>query len=64
MQSWSLTRCSRQQTYLFVPGTAKAAEMKLPLYKLITHRYKLEEINEAMWTVVREEGLGIAVFNR
>ena len=31
---------------------AKAAEMKLPLYKLITHRYKLEEINEAMWTVV------------
>ena len=42
----------------------KAAEMKLPLYKLITHRYKLEEINEAMWTVVREEGLGIAVFNR
>ena len=43
---------------------AKAAEMKLPLYKLITHRYKLEEINEAMWTVVREEGLGIAVFNR
>ena len=43
---------------------AKAAELKLPLYKLITHRYKLEEINEAMWTVVREEGLGIAVFNR
>ena len=38
--------------------------MKLPLYKLITHRYKLEEINEAMWTVVREEGLGIVVFNR
>lgn len=29
MQSWSLTRCSRQQTYLFVPGTANAVDMKL-----------------------------------
>ena len=27
MQSWSLTRCSRQQTYLFVPGTANGHEV-------------------------------------
>ena len=42
----------------------KAAEKDLPLYRLITHRYRLEEINEAHWSAIRGEGLAIAVFNR
>lgn len=42
----------------------QAAEKNIPMYRLITHRYKMEEINEAHWTAIREEGLGIAVFNR
>lgn len=42
----------------------KAAKEEIPMYRLITHRYKLEEINEAHWNFIREEGLGIAVFNR
>lgn len=41
-----------------------AAEKKIPMYKLITHRFMLDQMNEAHWTAVREEGLGIAVFNR
>ena len=36
----------------------------LPIYRLITHRYRLDELNEALWTYVRGEGLGIAVLNR
>ena len=36
----------------------------LPVYRLITHRYRLDELNEALWTYVRGEGLGIAVLNR
>lgn len=42
----------------------KAAEKNLPLYKLVTHRYKLEQINEAHWAAIRGEGLAIGVFNR
>ena len=42
----------------------KAAENHIPLYRLITHRYLLEQINEAHWASIREEGLVIAVFNR
>lgn len=41
-----------------------AAVKNIPIYKLVTHRYKLEEINEAHWAAIREEGLAIAVFNR
>lgn len=42
----------------------KATENHIPLYRLITHRYLLEQINEAHWASIREEGLVIAVFNR
>ncbi|MFQ6961558.1 MAG: zinc-binding dehydrogenase [Clostridium sp.] len=42
----------------------KAAQKEIPLYRLITHRYRLEEINEAHWSAIRGEGLAIAVFNR
>lgn len=41
-----------------------AAVKNIPLYKLFTHRYKLEQINEAHWASIRNEGLAIAVFNR
>lgn len=42
----------------------KAQEKEIPLYKLITHRYLLNQINEAHWSAVREEGLVVSVFNR
>ena len=42
----------------------KAAQLKLPLYRLITHRYSLEEVNEAHWNAVCDQGLVVAVFNR
>ncbi len=42
----------------------RAAAKNIPLYKLFTHRYKLEQINEAHWASIRNEGLVIAVFNR
>lgn len=41
-----------------------AAAKNIPLYKLFTHRYTLEQINEAHWASIRNEGLAIAVFNR
>ena len=42
----------------------KAAELSIPLYRLFTHRYLLEEINEAHWSVACENGMMTAVFNR
>lgn len=42
----------------------KASMLKLPLYRLFTHRYMLEEINEAHWSVACENGMLTAVFNR
>ena len=41
-----------------------AEEKQIPLYRLITHRFLLYQINEAHWTLAREEGMAIAVFNR
>ncbi len=41
-----------------------AEKLNLPLYRLITHRYILNQINEAHWAGIREEGLLIGVFNR
>lgn len=41
-----------------------AEKLKLPLYRLITHRYTLNQINEAHWAAIREDGLLIGVFNR
>lgn len=42
----------------------EAMNKKLPLYRLITHRFSLDQINEAHWAAVREEGLLIGIFNR
>ncbi|MCI6465191.1 MAG: zinc-binding dehydrogenase [Faecalicatena sp.] len=42
----------------------KASEQGIPMYQLMTHRYLLEQINEAHWAAIRGEGLAIAVFNR
>ncbi len=50
-----------EDCFLFLKN---AAVKNIPLYKLVTHRYKLEQINEAHWAAIREEGLAIAVFNR
>lgn len=41
-----------------------AEKLKLPLYRLITHRYILNQINEAHWAAIREDGLLIGIFNR
>ncbi len=41
-----------------------AKKLNLPLYRLITHRYILNQINEAHWAGIREEGLLIGIFNR
>ena len=40
----------------------RAQAIGIPLNKLITHRYKLSEINEAHETNLKMEGLKIAVF--
>lgn len=37
---------------------------KLPLYRLITHRFHLEEIDQANWTVLSGRGNVCAVLNR
>ena len=37
--------------------------MNIPLEKLITHRFPLEQINEALKTNLAMEGLKIAVIN-
>ena len=41
-----------------------AKRKNLPLYRLISHRFSLKQINEAHWAGIREEGMLIGVFNR
>ncbi|MDO4518821.1 MAG: oxidoreductase [Eubacteriales bacterium] len=41
-----------------------AIAKEIPMYQLITHRFYLEQLEEACWTSIRNEGIGIAVFNR
>ena len=41
-----------------------AQTAEIPLYRLITHRFHLEEINEANWTVLSGRGHVCAVLNR
>lgn len=42
----------------------KAKEMKIPVYKLVTHRFRLSQINEAHWAALRGEGFRIAIVSR
>lgn len=41
-----------------------AQTAEIPLYRLFTHRFHLEEINQANWTVLSGEGRICAVLNR
>jgi len=56
--SWVYTLRDYATTFDFLK---RAKGIGLPLEKLITHRYKLEEINEAHKTNLKMEGLKIAI---
>ncbi len=58
--SWVYTLRDYATTFDFLK---RAKGIGLPLSKLITHRYKLEEINEAHVTNLKMEGLKIAIIN-
>ncbi|MBE6649839.1 MAG: theronine dehydrogenase [Ruminococcaceae bacterium] len=57
--SWVYTLRDYATTFDFLK---RAQAIGIPLNKLITHRYKLSEINEAHETNLKMEGLKIAVF--
>ena len=58
--SWVYTLRDYATTFDFLKS---AKQIGLPLNKLITHRYKLEEINEAHKTNLAMAGLKIAIIN-
>ena len=58
--SWVYTLRDYATTFDFLKS---AKQIGLPLNKLITHRYKLEEINEAHKTNLAMTGLKIAIIN-
>ena len=59
--SWVYTLRDYVTTFDFLK---RAKAIGLPLEKLITHRYPLEEINEALQTNLKMEGLKIAIINK
>ena len=58
--SWVYTLRDYATTFDFLKS---AKQIGLPLNKLITHRYKLEDINEAHKTNLAMAGLKIAIIN-
>ena len=58
--SWVYTLRDYATTFDFLK---RAKGIGLPLEKLITHKYPLEEINEALITNLKMEGLKIAIVN-
>lgn len=58
--SWVYTLRDYATTFDFLK---RAKGIGLPLEKLITHKYKLEDINEAYQTNLKMEGLKIAIIN-
>ncbi len=58
--SWVYTLRDYATTFDFLK---RAKGIGLPLEKLITHRYPLEKINEALVTNLKMEGLKIAIIN-
>ena len=58
--SWVYTLRDYATTFDFLK---RAKAIGLPLEKLITHKYKLEDINEALETNLKMEGLKIAIVN-
>ena len=61
MGSWVYTLRDYATTFDFLK---RAKGIGLPVEKLITHRYPLEQINEALKTNLSMQGLKIAIINR
>ena len=59
--SWVYTLRDYATTFDFLK---RAKGIGLPMSKLITHKYPLEEINEALRTNLKMEGLKIAIVNK
>ena len=59
--SWVYTLRDYATTFDFLK---RAKAIGLPMEKLITHRYPLEEINEALKTILAMQGLKIAIVNK
>lgn len=59
--SWTYGALEYPDTIAFVK---QACEIGLPLKSLITHRYGLNELNEAMETNIAQKGLKIAYVNK
>ena len=59
--SWVYTLRDYATTFDFLK---RAKGIGLPMEKLITHKYPLEQINEALVTNLKMEGLKIAVINK
>ena len=59
--SWVYTLRDYVTTFDFLK---RAKAIGLPMEKLITHKYSLEEINEALQTNLKMEGLKIAIVNK
>ena len=59
--SWVYTLRDYATTFDFLK---RAKAIGLPIEKLITHKYPLEEINEALQTNLKMEGLKIAIVNK
>jgi L-iditol 2-dehydrogenase len=59
--SWVYTLRDYATTFDFLK---RAKAIGIPMSKLITHRYPLEEINEALKTNLKMEGLKIAIINK
>ena len=59
--SWVYTLRDYATTFDFLK---RAKAIGLPLEKLITHKYPLEQINEALQTNLKMEGLKIAIVNK
>ena len=59
--SWVYTLRDYATTFDFLK---RAKGIGLPMEKLITHKYPLEQINEALQTNLKMEGLKIAIINK
>ena len=59
--SWVYTLRDYATTFDFLK---RAKAIGIPLEKLITHKYPLEQINEALQTNLKMEGLKIAIVNK
>ncbi len=59
--SWVYTLRDYATTFDFLK---RAQAIGLPMKKLITHKFALEDINEALQTNLRQEGLKIAIVNQ